>query len=120
MLIVSMPGTHGLKYEEELYFLSKEITNTCEQKYILLSTQRSGSTWGCSLLDLQEGITCGAPPITKFGTKTSELLWHYGPKKHDELQWEDYKRSFDASFAKICDTVPSTAIGFKVSFHPLL
>ena len=70
-------------------------TNSCQQKYILLSTLRSGSTWACSLFDLQEGITCGGLPLKK-GRKSSELLFQYGaPRQHYQIEWSDYKSTFD-------------------------
>ena len=31
------------------------------QLFLLLTTQRSGSTWACQLLSAQPGITCGMP-----------------------------------------------------------
>ena len=55
-------------------------TPTC-QKYLLLTTQRSGSTWTCELFDLQNSITCGGSKVV-------------GPIRYSELMkssWNKYK-----------------------------
>ena len=82
------------------------IGSVCQQKYILLSTQRSGSTWVCSLLDLQGYITCGAPNSegikNTIHKKQSELLIRYSNKiDKNSVTWSSYKSDLDKAFERI-------------------
>ena len=58
------------------------------QKYILLTTQRSGSTWTCTLLDAQSGITSG---INMRGQRQTEPMIAYTNKKEGVVTWSDYE-----------------------------
>lgn len=85
--------------------------NKC-QPYILLTTQRSGSTWVCSILNDNNDdnnaalggnssrISCGSGTRKdgNTGTKVSELMigyWHRFMKDPANITWSQYQRSFE-------------------------
>ena len=55
-------------------------------KYLLFTTQRSGSSWFCEVLSHQAGISCGIHP-----TKNSEMLIHYSYIKGVDVAWQKWK-----------------------------
>ena len=90
-------------------------------RYVLLTTQRSGSSWMCDMLNKQPGITCG-----QSGKKELMINWSYinnsckkiwasgttcEEKPNSTFQdWEDqFKREMDSA----CDNGESIC-GFKV------
>jgi len=93
----------------------------CQKKYILLTTQRSGSTWTCELLDQQNGLACGVPRA-KVQNK-AELLIKYSFKTNDgtisTVEWSTYKQDLDAAFNEVCRTNPATSIGFKLMYNQI-
>ena len=73
-------GSNTFQYTRMLRGLSlslptqgKEEDGNC-QKYVILTRQRSGSTWLCNLLDIQNGITCGGQDFYNGGSRNSELM----------------------------------------------
>mmetsp|Transcript_14116 Transcript_14116/g.20590 ORF Transcript_14116/g.20590 Transcript_14116/m.20590 type:complete len:334 (-) Transcript_14116:292-1293(-) len=89
----------------------------CEKKYILLTTQRSGSTWTCTLLHQLDGISCGGRP-SKIGP-VSELLIQYSRKDLADVIWSTYKKHLDNAFAEVCQYHPSQSIGFKLMYDQI-
>ena len=89
------------------------LSSSSCQKFILLTTQRSGSTWTCNLLDLQNGVTCGGLAIIEGVGRRPELLAKYsvmGEKKREEVQWSEYERDlsnslYNATIADSCGGV---------------
>ena len=94
------------------------------QKYILLTTQRSGSTWVCELLDIQRGVTCGT-------NRKSEMLIQYSrilKNKTNGLVWEKYENDFLAAMQAVLSAAldgqkskPTSyiAIGFKLMYDQI-
>lgn len=70
------------------------------QKYILLTTQRSGSSWACSMLDWQNSISCGSGSTIdrNTGNRASELLIRYSriqdEEKRRNITWSRYREDF--------------------------
>ena len=89
----------------------------CGKKFVLLTTQRSGSTWFCNLLDQMEELSCGGKSVG--GIHTSELLIHYSFLNRSALtavSWLTYQKNFDDAFAEVCQFNPAEAIGFKLMY----
>jgi len=114
------------KVDKSIWFLTGKSSLSknkppCQKKYILLSTQRSGSTWTCGLLDQQDGLACGVP-FNDLATKVkkSELLIKYSFKTSkgtiSTVKWSTYKRDLDAAFNNVCRENPATSIGFKLMY----
>lgn len=91
--------------------ISRNILSSSScQKYILLTTQRSGSTWTCNLLDLQNGVTCGGLAIIEGVGRRPELLVKYslmGKKNRENVQWSEYEKDLsnalhNATIADLC------------------
>lgn len=95
-----------------------DLSVHCQKKYILLSTQRSGSTWTCDLLQQQDGISCGGRSAT-MGTKVSELLIKYSFEKSADAIWLTYKKDLDSAFAEACQYNPAGSIGFKLMYNQI-
>ena len=74
----------------------KDATKGKCQKYILLTTQRSGSTWTCTLFNVQNKITCGGETLRGFSDRRrAELLIEYSRITKEEaanVEWSDYKK----------------------------
>lgn len=87
----------------------------CTQKYFLFTDSRSGSTWTCSKLHEQYGISCGS---SDDSTKTSEMMirWSGGhiSQYWPNYTWDDYKGELDRVFQTICDEQKTPVIGFKL------
>ena len=100
--------------------LISEEEETCSKKYILLSTQRSGSTWTCDLLRHQEGISCGKPKKNNEQVEyTSELLIQYSSLLKNEtnnVEWSKYEQDLNNAFDEACKGNPSLSIGFKLMY----
>lgn len=82
------------------------------QKYVLLTTQRSGSTWTCNLFDLQKDITCGGTEIYKGIVRIPELLIQYSSKSSEEqkaIQWTEYEQDFTKAMQNAIDANPACA-----------
>ena len=97
----------------------------CQQKYILLSLQQSGSSWVGSLLDAQDSVTCG---IQEEGSgykytydERYELLIQYSEtrKSYDpaKVEWDSYETSLDDAFSKMCHKYPAPVVGFKLMYN---
>jgi len=104
--------------KKEVIVLTK-TREPCQKKFLLLTTQRSGSTWTCSLLHQQKGVSCGGRqgvlgPI-------SELLIHYSYKKKafPKVTWQEYQRDLDKAFAEACHEHRETSIGFKLMYDQI-
>ncbi len=97
------------------------------QKYVLLTNQRSGSTWTCNLLDLQNRVTCGGTEMYQGIVRIPELMI----QKHSsliniEVKWSDYKTNLTRAFQNAMDaneycnseSNPSmrAAAGFKMMY----
>lgn len=99
----------------------------CEKKkYILLSTQRSGSTWTCSQISLQDGISCGGnvnkgPAEKGLGIKNTELMMKYNNQlKSHNVSWDVYEESLDKAFEISCAYASSdSVVGFKLMYNQI-
>ena len=94
----------------------------CSKKYLLLTTQKSGSTWFCSVLHEQMGMSCGGRPDVNLNTPVSELLIQYSFKNSSEMArvtWKQYKDDLDQAFAQVCEYNPATSIGFKLMYNQI-
>lgn len=95
-------------------------TPTICSKYILLTTQKSGSTWVCNLLDQQDNISCGGE-FNDRGFRTSELLMRYSKLRNEKASviWSEYKEDLDNAFQSVCDDNPSLLTGFKLMYDQI-
>jgi len=94
----------------------------CQKKYILLTTQKSGSTWFCSVLHQQSGISCGGRP-SPYDTPESEPVIKYSKLSRrgtiGNVTWQQYQKDLDKAFAEVCEYNPATSIGFKVMYNQI-
>jgi len=103
-------SSHGIFAEPDHFRL---------QKYILFTTQRSGSTWVCQLLNLQPSITCGIEG-------RSELMISYSRRieENKNIQWETYRADFlnavrdasDVARGRQSEGFSHVAAGFKLMY----
>jgi len=102
--------------------LSNDKRELCQRKYILLTTQKSGSTWFCDVLDQQSEISCGGRP-SSLGTPQSELVIFYSKLtnsgKIGDVTWQQYQNDLDKAFAEVCEYNPAMSIGFKVMYDQI-
>ena len=87
-------------------------------RFLLLSSQRSGSTWTCQVLDSQPGLTCGVRSGKSASGANSEMLMKYSAAyPGDGVSWEaweaDAERAFDALRREACSG-KGGGIGFKL------
>lgn len=110
---------------EEQYSVDVALTSEvrpCEQKYIILTTQRSGSTWVCSQFDLQDEIACGGQYLPDGEYRVSELLINYSRKKEKglaDVPWSQYKKDLDRAFDNSCKHSLTRTIGFKLMYNQI-
>ena len=99
-----------------------DVRELCKKKYLLLTTQKSGSTWFCSVLHQQNGISCGGRP-TQYNTPASELLIDYSYITNRggiaNVTWHQYQNDLDKAFAEVCEHNPATSIGFKLMYNQI-
>ena len=110
----NVPNNHSQQQTSEF--------EQCSKKYLLLTTQKSGSTWFCSVLHEQMGMSCGGKPNVKLNTPVSELLIQYSFKNSSEMArvtWKQYKDDLDQAFAQVCEYNPATSIGFKLMYNQI-
>lgn len=99
----------------------KKPRELCQKKYILLTTQKSGSTWFCSVLHQQSEISCGGRP-SLLNTPVSKLVIKYSRLSNPRVgsignvTWQQYQKDLDEAFAEACEYNPATSIGFKVMY----
>jgi hypothetical protein len=108
---------HSLHRDKEQAALPRlsadEVSNQCKS-YLLFSSQRSGSTWTCQVLDAQLGISCGRTPPEgqepDHGTeKQAELMIQFSPSIlirdqgmiHSEVTWAQWSTALKAAFATV-------------------
>ena len=122
-----MRTTH-IEQEEEKnsasgVLLSNDERELCKKKYLLLTTQKSGSTWFCSVLHQQNGISCGGRPVPSLHTPVSELLIKYSHITHRggiaNVTWQQYQNDLDNAFTEVCEYNPATSIGFKIMYDQI-
>jgi len=102
--------------------LSNDSQELCKKKYLLLTTQKSGSTWFCSVLRQQNGISCGGKP-SHLKIPASELLIKYSHITSRggiaNVTWQQYQNDLDNAFAEVCEYNPATSIGFKIMYDQI-
>lgn len=96
---------------------SHAAVQPCRIKYVLLTTQRSGSTWTCSLLDQIEDFSCGGR--SKGSLHRPEILINYSFLDRSAVSWSTYQKDLDNAFAEACKFNPAEAIGFKLMYNQL-
>lgn len=101
----------------------KTVEENDVKKFVLLTTQRSGSTWACEILDLQNSITCGAKRISG-SIRQSELMKNH-PKNYKS--WQDFEDNMTMNLQRVIAASESSsspnahAAGFKLMYariHP--
>ena len=101
----------------------KMTESVCQQKYILLSTQRSGSTWVSKLLDMQDTIALGRDLGGPMGTETELMLAAFQQwrkvRQWETLKWEEYQQTLDTIFEGLCRENPTVSIGFKLMYDQI-
>jgi len=94
------------------------------RKYILLTTQRSGSTWVCQLLDIQRGITCGVKGLSEMLIGYSGIL----KNKTIDLAWNQYENDFLSAMQAVQSAALDeqknkatsyVAVGFKLMYDQI-
>jgi len=105
-------------------------------RYLLLTTQRSGSTWFCSVLNRQPGIACGADKrpnpskSSRIEDHVVEMMINYSFMKrravvvdgymytHSNITWAVWRKDCEAQFATLAhgSSRETTAIGFKLMY----
>ena len=86
-------------------------------RYLLFTTQRSGSTWFCDVLSRQPGVECGVP--RRDIHNLAEMMIHYSYcRPCANVTWEKWRADSDAQFAKLLLQNPDgkTAMGFKLMY----
>ena len=98
--------------------LFRSVKKPCSKKYLLVATQRSGSTWVCSLLDGIDGIACGAynPRVNET---VSELIIKYSFSEKDKVEWSTYEKDLDKAFNQVCTKSQEEVIGFKAMYDQI-
>ncbi len=98
------------------------ISSSC-QKYVILTTQRSGSTWTCSLFDLQNHVTCGGTKVYRGLFRYPELMITYSrgnmsDSNRTALQWPEYEYDLNSAIQDSIDanqschpSTPSSVVG---------
>ena len=139
ILFSSMVGrasslTRNIKGRQTTELKTAFASSSSCQKYVVLTTQRSGSTWACNLLDLQKDITCGGTEIYGGIVRVPELLIQYSSKTSEErkeIQWTEYEKDFteamqnaiDANSAcaspSLSSSTDSAAAGFKLMYDQI-
>ena len=104
-------------------------------RYLLFTTQRSGSTWFCELLERQPGVQCG---VDKEGngrqgqpSRLSEMMIKYshmqsrvvGGYDYSTVPWAKWRADCDAQWARLTASherheIPNEipAIGYKLMY----
>ena len=122
VIALLMLGSYRISYvpkitNENFEMKTKENVELkpCEKKYILLTTQQSGSTWACSQLHIQDNVACGES--INDDILKDELMREYSFKdKIGKPTWDKYEKDLDDAFAKVCRTSSSPIIGFKLMY----
>ena len=103
-------------------------------KYLLFTTQRSGSTWFCDVLARQPGVECGLelPPknvAIGYPTRKSEMMISYSFMKkrvvrgynYGNITWAQWRADCEAQFAALSAAHTAAgdakmALGFKLMY----
>jgi len=97
-------------------------------RFLLFTSQRSGSTWFCDVLARQPGVVCGAPNNNKRATLSvyvSELLIKYSFIRKNTsrvVTWKEFHGSLEHAFTLTAEaltqkgTEPKLAHGFKLMY----
>jgi len=80
------------------------------QKYLMITDQRSGSTWTSTQIDNQDNISSGVHGKHEMLVKYTGLL----AKSNFDVSWSDYTSDLDEAFRTVCEENPAPAIGFKL------
>ena len=100
-------------------------------RYLLFTTQRSGSTWFCDVLARQPGVQCGveSPGDGKLGqpSRVSEMMIKYSYMKsrvvegynYSTVPWAKWRADSEAQWARLTASherheIP--AIGYKLMY----
>jgi len=94
-------------------------STTCKRRYILLTTQRSGSTWFCDILNHQEDIACGGCPNIKKKGYESELMLKYSFADTPNVKFSDYVTDLERAFDEACCKGSALSIGFKLMYNQI-
>lgn len=100
------------------------------QLFLLLTTQRSGSTWTCQVLSAQRNVSCGIPKNESVTGSLAELLMQFTVDRFGNLwkkkraastltfgEWRDAAdKAFDA-VAAASPSGASGAIGWKLMYN---
>lgn len=101
--------TEVMKEEKQLLLSS----SSC-QRYILLTTQRSGSTWTCTLFDLQNEVTCGGKQFNEELGRESEIM----SKKYSRMSFERIESVTWSQYEKDLTAAIQTSINVNDLCHP--
>lgn len=125
-------AARGIAFNQLAFVILSACLQTCTSaqctKYILLTTQRSGSSWTCSVLRSQPHVQCGMhhqDGVKRQFEYQSELLIKYSHQKqggYAGATWEQWQRDAMLAFnrsisAEGCS--PGSAIGFKLMYDQI-
>jgi hypothetical protein len=107
--------------------------SSCEQ-YVLLTSQRSGSSWTCQVLDAQDGMVCGRKPNaieSPAEGKVQEMMIKYSPSQlmphqnltHADVSWGMWEADLNQTFSTLREEgcaghagSGSATVGFKLMY----
>jgi len=107
------------------------LAKASPSRYLLFTTQRSGSTWVCDVLHRQNGIDCGvANPQHEtsehYPSHISEMMIEYSYMKHSlvngfdysTITWDKWRADCEAAFARLEREAADDAVGvgFKLMY----
>ena len=97
-------------------------------RFLLFTSQRSGSTWFFDVLSRQPGVVCGATrnEKAKLSVLVSELLIQYSVSRRNKsrvVMWKEFQESLENAFMATAYTLakkgtePRLAHGFKLMYN---
>ena len=106
---------------------------TTPGRYILFTTQRSGSTWFCDVLGRQPGVQCGLElsrnekKSTYHPSRTTEMMIKYSHMKrkvidgydYSNITWEKWRADSEQQFERLAANYNSgkaSVIGYKLMY----
>lgn len=106
--------------------LHTEGNGVCSPRlWVLLTSQRSGSTFFCQVLNFQPGLAVGVPSAkSPSGTREEMLIGYSYSYPSPTVTWEEWRgaagQAFDAVKRAGCDADAGIkAVGFKIMYNQI-